>query len=94
MQLVSSAWKLPKHSENEVCFPIYYDFTQTNLIPPDQQIDCPCDSAAANPGNKCFRWHKQLLLQDPQSHHSIIHIYTGDDAADPPPRSGATGPTS
>src|SRR4029453_6444976 len=31
----------------------------------------------ANTGNKCFRWHRQLLLQDPQSHHSIIHLYRG-----------------
>lgn len=77
VQLVSSAWSLPKHSENEVCFPVYYDFTQTNLIPPDQQIDCPVSYGPANDGNKCFRWHEQLLLQDPQSHHSIIHLYTG-----------------
>jgi cysteine-rich repeat protein len=90
VQLVSSAWSLPADpvnhvSENEVCFPIYYDFTATNLIPVDQQIDCPFDSGPLNmaAGNKCFRWHKQLLLQDPQSHHSIIHIYIGDDAPDP-----------
>jgi hypothetical protein len=84
VQLVSGAWPLPTvQQENEVCFPIYYDFTVTNLVPQDQQIDCPFDSGPLNPGNKCFRWHKQLLLQDPQSHHSIIHIYLGDDAADP-----------
>jgi cysteine-rich repeat protein len=80
VQLVSSAWALPSDSENEVCFPIYYDFSATDLIPVDQQIDCPYDFGPANTGNKCFRWHEQLLLQDPQSHHSIIHIYTGDDA--------------
>jgi cysteine-rich repeat protein len=85
VQLVSSAWELPHDSENEVCFPIYYDFTGTNLIPADQQITCPFDSGPLNmaAGNKCFRWHKQLLLQDPQSHHSIIHLYIGDDAPDP-----------
>jgi cysteine-rich repeat protein len=85
VQLVSSAWDLPQDSENEVCFPIYYDFTGTNLVPEDQQITCPFDSGPLNmaAGNKCFRWHKQLLLQDPQSHHSIIHLYIGDDAPDP-----------
>jgi len=77
VQLVSSAWPLPKSSENEVCFPIYYDFSQTDLIPEEQQIDCPVDFGPLNTGNKCFRWHKQLLLQDPQSHHSIIHLYRG-----------------
>jgi len=30
-----------------------------------------------NPTGECFRYHKQTLLQDPQSHHSIIHLYTG-----------------
>jgi cysteine-rich repeat protein len=90
VQLVSSAWPLPQQSENEICFPIYYDFTQTNLIPLDQQIDCPTDENGEdvfgphNTGHKCFRWHKQFLLQDPQSHHSIIHIYTGvADTTDP-----------
>ena len=84
VQLVSSAWSLPKHSENEVCFPIYFDFTQTTLIPQDQQFDCPGVFGALNPSNKCFRWHEQLLLQDPQSHHSIIHIYTGQYGVDHP----------
>jgi hypothetical protein len=82
VQLVSSAWSLPKHSENEVCFPVYYDFTQTALVPQDQQIDCPYDFGPLNTGNKCFRWHEQFLLQDPQSHHSIIHIYTGQYGVD------------
>jgi len=39
-----------------------------------------------NPANQCILWHKQVLYQDPQSHHSIIHVYTG--AAD------ATTPTA
>jgi cysteine-rich repeat protein len=82
VQLVSSAWDLPKQSENEICFPIYYDFTQTALIPEDQQFDCPRDFGPLNTGGKCFRWHEQLLLQDPQSHHSIIHIYTGQYGVD------------
>jgi len=91
VQLISSAWPLPAQSENEICMPIYYDFTGTNLIPADQQIDCPTDPNGDpvfgpnnGPEQKCFRWHKQFLLQDPQSHHSIIHIYTGAaDTSDP-----------
>jgi cysteine-rich repeat protein len=78
VQLRSSAWSLPAHSENEVCMATWYDFTPTNLVPEDQQFDCPGWFGPNNPSNKCFRYHKQLLLQDPQSHHSIIHVYTGD----------------
>jgi hypothetical protein len=32
---------------------------------------------ANNDGNECFAWHRQVLRQDPQSHHSIISMYTG-----------------
>ena len=55
----------------------YYDFTGTDLIPEEDQFDCPDVFGPNNHSDKCFRYHKQLLLQDPQSHHSIIHIYTG-----------------
>jgi cysteine-rich repeat protein len=97
VQFVSGAWSLPHDSENEVCFPIYYDFTQTTLIPEDQQFDCPGTFGPLNPSGKCFRYHKQLLLQDPQSHHSIIHIYTGvadtDDNGWDDPNVGPDDPT-
>ena len=45
--------------------------------------DCPGGTCTGslknfnNPTGECFRYHKQTLLQDPQSHHSIIHLYTG-----------------
>jgi cysteine-rich repeat protein len=47
--------------------------------------DCAAQSAgtcnpvknATNAGNECFAWHRQVLKQDPQSHHSIISMYTG-----------------
>jgi len=78
VQLRSGAWSLPAHSENEVCMSSYYDFTGTDLIPEEDQFDCPDVFGPNNHSDKCFRYHKQLLLQDPQSHHSIIHIYTGD----------------
>ena len=85
VQLRSSAWSLPSQSENEVCMSGYYDFTQTALVPEEEQFDCPPYLANPNnPSGKCIRYHKQLLLQDAQSHHSIIHLYTGDeDTSDP-----------
>jgi cysteine-rich repeat protein len=87
VQLRSSAWSLPKDSENEICFPTYMDLT--TVVPEDQWIDCPTRNGddvfgPLNTGHKCFRWERQLLLQDPQSHHSIIHMYTGvHDTTDP-----------
>jgi hypothetical protein len=41
---------------------------------------------ALNPGSECFAWDRQVLYQDPQSHHSIINLYTGaadTDTVDP-----------
>jgi len=41
--------------------------------------------APTNTSGECFRYHKQSLHQDPQSHHAFIRIYLGaaleDDAA-------------
>ena len=39
----------------------------------------PCAPAknALNPDSECFAWRRQVLVQDQQSHHSILHIYTG-----------------
>jgi hypothetical protein len=81
-QLRSSAWDLPSQSENEVCFATYYDLT--TLVPESEQFDCPGAFGPNNPSDKCFRWHGQTLVQDPQSHHSIIHIYTGDTSVSDP----------
>ncbi len=75
VQLRQTAWPLPAESEDEICMATYYDFS--NLIPAEQQFDCPGFASANNPTGKCFRYHRQVLVQDPQSHHSIIHIYTG-----------------
>jgi len=77
VQLVQTPWDLPAQSEDEICMATYYDFTGTNLVPEEYQVDCPGAFGANNPSNKCFLYHERTLLQDPQSHHSIIHIYTG-----------------
>jgi cysteine-rich repeat protein len=58
----------------------------------DDDADClPQNAGVCNPvknatniGNECFAWNRQVLRQDPQSHHSIISIYTGAaDASNP-----------
>lgn len=77
VQLQQTAYLLPDKTERELCMATWYDFTQTDLIPEDFQVDCPDTFGPNNPSNKCFMYHRTLLLQDPQSHHSIIHIYQG-----------------
>jgi cysteine-rich repeat protein len=49
----------------------------------EQDSDCGSGNAcvsvknATNYDDGCFAYHGQVLYQDPQSHHSIISIYTG-----------------
>jgi len=87
VQLLQTPWDLPAQSEDEICMTTYYDFTATTLVPEEFQTDCPGLFGPNNPSNKCFLYHGQTLVQDAQSHHSILHIYQGafdvnyDDAA-------------
>ncbi len=77
-QLQQTAWPLPAGSEDEICVTTFYDLTQTNLVPDFAKVPCPPDFININnPSGECFAYHRQRLFQDPQSHHSIIHIYTG-----------------
>ena len=73
VQLYAPPWPLPANSEHEVCSATYYDFT--GLIDPQYLVPCP--TYLGGPAETCFRYHRRLLAQDPQSHHSIIHIYRG-----------------
>lgn len=78
VQIQSTAWKLAKQDEDEVCFASYYDFTKTNLIPASEQINCPAELITINnPSGKCFQYHRQELRQDPLSHHAVNNLYTG-----------------
>ncbi len=45
---------------------------------------CVAFRNTTNPTSQCILWHKQVLYQDPQSHHSIVHVYTGGADADDP----------
>jgi cysteine-rich repeat protein len=86
VQLRQTPWPLPPTTasevgEDEICMATYYDLSA--VVPPEAQVECPPRFATTgsrnvnNPSGKCFRWNRQTLYQDPQSHHSIIHIYTG-----------------
>jgi cysteine-rich repeat protein len=86
VQLRQTPWPLPPTNEtqigeDEICMATYYDLSA--VVPAEAQVDCPAwfqpsaTKNANNPSGKCFRWNRQTLYQDPQSHHSIIHVYTG-----------------
>lgn len=83
VQFRQTPWPLPASSEDEICMSTYYDLTATNLVPDFARVPCPpVFQNVNNPAGECFLYHRQVLRQDPQSHHSIIHIYTGQyDAA-------------
>lgn len=78
VQFRQTPWPLPQTSEDEICMATYYDFTGTGLVPAGEQVNCAVTTH--NPTGKCFRWHRQVLAQDPQSHHSIIQMYGGTRA--------------
>jgi hypothetical protein len=79
IQLYAPGWTIPPHGESEVCFATYYDFS--SQIPAGFQADCP---AFWGSGKKCFFYNRTELTQDPNSHHSIIHLYKGAaDITDP-----------
>ncbi|MEN8159375.1 MAG: PQQ-binding-like beta-propeller repeat protein [Myxococcota bacterium] len=76
VQLQQTPWPLPASSEDEICMSTYYDFSA--LVPEWAKVPCPPEMLTVNnPSGECFAYHRQVLSQDPQSHHSIIHNYLG-----------------
>ena len=66
-QFVMPPWKLPAHSQHELCFATYFDFT--DQVP--AQFKDPFGD---------FIWNAQTLRQDPQSHHLILNLFLGSVA--------------
>jgi len=86
VQVAMPGWDLPAQSEDEICVPSFYDFS--SVVPPAYRIPCPGVFPGTNdPPNgtgECFTYNFTGLFQDPQSHHSIVHIYAGvADETDP-----------
>ncbi len=73
VQLYAPPWPLPAQSEDEVCYSTYIDLT--GKVPASALTPCPDYLGGA--AQQCFRYHSSTLAQDPQSHHSIIHMYRG-----------------
>ena len=84
IQLTAPAWTIPPknevegyNGENEVCFATYYNLRPliaSGAIPADAVGPCP---AVFGAGKSCIAYKRQELTQDPNSHHSIIDLYTG-----------------
>ncbi len=84
IQLSAPAWTIPPknevegyNGENEVCFATYYNLRPliaSGAIPADAVGPCPPIFGA---GKNCIAYKRQELTQDPNSHHSIIDLYTG-----------------
>lgn len=66
------AWTLAPQSESEVCFSSYYDFTGK----------IPAEFLSAD-GTK-FRYRTLDIRQNPLSHHLIVDLYRGPEAANDP----------
>ncbi len=80
IQLYAPPWAIPARGEDEVCYPTYYDFSAQ--IPAGNRVPCP--AAFGGPAKECFYYHRTELTQSPNSHHSIIHVYSGrSDVTDP-----------
>ncbi len=86
-QFAMPGYDLPSQSETELCVPSFYDLRGT--VPAQFLVDCPGVFPGTNDdadplSGKCFAYKTHNLSQDPQSHHSIVHIYAGafdyDDA--------------
>jgi hypothetical protein len=68
----SHRWPLAAESEDEVCYVVYYDYS--DRIPDEARIPCPDEYGGFE--RECFTYKSLLLAQDPQSHHSVVESYT------------------
>ncbi len=74
-QIAMPGYGLAAQSEFEGCVPSYYDVS--GLVPAEYRVPCQGFAEGTNPTGDCFSYDFTRLAQDPQSHHSIIHIYNG-----------------
>jgi hypothetical protein len=74
---LASGLKYGANGEDEVCYATYFDLTKDPQIAL-QLVDCPAYwNTITNPSGKCFYFNHDELTQEPNSHHSIIHMYRG-----------------
>lgn len=78
VQFYAPPWPVAAKGEDEVCYPTYYDFTNDPNVP-----KFPCDPKQPA-GQQCFAYKASHLTQSPNSHHSIIHTYSGPSGPEHP----------
>jgi len=80
VQFHAPPWVIPpadpasgRNGEGEVCYATY--FNVADRIPADVKVPCP--EFWGGPTKTCFVYNRTELTQDPNSHHSLIHVYRG-----------------
>ncbi|MGB5810893.1 MAG: hypothetical protein WBG86_10200, partial [Polyangiales bacterium] len=71
IQFYGGGWTVPAEGEGEVCYVTYYDYSDE--VP--DRFKVPCGDAQGGPELDCFAYNQILLVQAPQSHHSIVEFY-------------------
>jgi hypothetical protein len=81
LQFHAPPWTIPPangttglNGEGEVCYATY--FNVADQVP--DEFKTPCPDFWGGPTKTCYYFNRTELTQDPNSHHSIIHIYKGD----------------
>lgn len=74
VQYHAPPWTIKAKGEDEVCYATYYNVAAQ--VPDEFKIPCP--DYWGGPTKTCYFFNKSELTQDPNSHHSIIHIYRGE----------------
>jgi hypothetical protein len=80
VQYYAHPWDIKPHGEDEGCYATFYDVS--DQIPDDAKTPCP--DFWGGPTKTCYFFNKEELTQEPNSHHSIIHIYRGEYGIDAP----------
>ena len=94
VQFYAPPWDIPArdpagtNGEGEVCYTTWFDFSAQ--VPPEFRTPCP--DYWGGPTRQCFFFNHPQLTQDPNSHHSIIHIYRGQYRDDPANADAKFGP--
>lgn len=73
VQYFAHPWTVGAQDEDEGCYATYED---VSAQVPDQ-FKTPCPDYWGGPTKTCYFFDKTELTQEPNSHHSIIHIYRG-----------------
>jgi hypothetical protein len=80
VQYYAHPWDIGPGDEDEGCYATYYDVT--DQVPDEYKTPCP--DFWGGPTKTCYFFNKTELTQEPNSHHSIIHIYRGEYGLDAP----------